>query len=113
MRLADQLTDYVNAACSGLWVHTQEPDEAEREIVRHAREQKWKVAVWDIAEPSADVSADRRNDPYCIAEQVSDTPSIGPPDVLVKLELHPNVKLRLQQPCDEVDGWDAVEHSAE
>jgi ATPase family associated with various cellular activities (AAA) len=49
MTLTDQLTDYVNAAFSGLYVQTFEPDEAEREIVQHARQQRWKVAVWDVA----------------------------------------------------------------
>ena len=49
MKLTDQLTEYVHAAYTGLWVHTQEPDEAEREILRHARQKKWKVAVWDVA----------------------------------------------------------------
>src|SRR6202042_3009935 len=50
MKLTDRLTEYVHAACSGLWVHTAEPDEAEREIVRLAQERKWKIAVWDIAQ---------------------------------------------------------------
>lgn len=49
MRLTDQLTDYIHAAFPGLWVHTVESDEAEREIVRHAHQQKWKIAVWDVA----------------------------------------------------------------
>ena len=49
MNLADQLTDYINAAFSGLWVETREPDEAEREIVQLARQRQWKIAVWDIA----------------------------------------------------------------
>lgn len=49
MKLTDQLTDYVHAAFSGLWVQSHEPDEAEREIVQHARQHKWKVAIWDIA----------------------------------------------------------------
>jgi hypothetical protein len=49
MKLCDQLTDYVNAAFSGLWVQTHEADEAEREIVQHAKEKDWKVAVWDVA----------------------------------------------------------------
>ena len=49
MKLTDQLTDYVNAAFTGLWIQTYEPDEAEREILQHARERQWKVAVWDIA----------------------------------------------------------------
>src|SRR5437870_3947847 len=49
MRFCDQLTDYINAAFTGLWILSAEPDEAEREIVRHAHEQKWKLAVWDVA----------------------------------------------------------------
>jgi hypothetical protein len=49
MTLTDQLTDYVRAAFTGLWVQTHEPDEAEREIAHHACQQQWKLAVWDIA----------------------------------------------------------------
>lgn len=47
--MIEQLTDYVQAAFSGLWIQSFEPDEAEREIVQHARHQEWKVAVWDVA----------------------------------------------------------------
>jgi hypothetical protein len=49
MTLTDQLTEYVNAAFTGIWVHTHEPDEAEREIARQARDRQWKLAVWDVA----------------------------------------------------------------
>src|SRR5436309_153391 len=49
MTLTEQLTDYVNAAFSGLWVQTQEPDEAEREIAALARQRNWKLACWDVA----------------------------------------------------------------
>lgn len=49
MRLTDQLTDYINAAFPGLYVQTWESDEAEREIIRLARQQKWKIAIWDMA----------------------------------------------------------------
>src|SRR5947209_5125766 len=49
MQLAEQLTDYVHAAFTGLWIQTSEADEAEREIVQHARGQGWKLAVWDVA----------------------------------------------------------------
>jgi hypothetical protein len=49
MTLIEQLTDYVQAAFTGLWITTHEADEAEREIVQHARQQNWKIAVWDIA----------------------------------------------------------------
>ena len=50
MRLTEQLRDYVNAAFTGLWVQTQEPDEAEREILQLARERRWRIAVWDVAQ---------------------------------------------------------------
>jgi chloramphenicol 3-O-phosphotransferase len=49
MSLTEQLTDYVNAAFSGLWVLTQEADEAEREITQLARSRGWKLAAWDVA----------------------------------------------------------------
>ena len=49
MKLTDQLTDYVNAAFSGIWIESREPDEAEKEIVQHAASKKWKLAVWDVA----------------------------------------------------------------
>ena len=49
MSLMNELNDYINAAFSGLWVQTVEPDEAERELVEHARRQNWTLAVWDVA----------------------------------------------------------------
>ena len=49
MRLTQQLTDYINACFTGLWIRTHEPDEAEREIVQHAKQKEWIIAVWDIA----------------------------------------------------------------
>jgi hypothetical protein len=70
MTLTEQLSEYVNAAFSGLWLHTAEPDEAEREITQHAQQQGWRLAVWDVAnglrlpgtngQPSSDTVA---NDP--------------------------------------------------
>ena len=49
MKLTDQLTHYIHAAFTGIWVQTHEPDEALRDILRHAQQKKWKLAVWDIA----------------------------------------------------------------
>jgi ATPase family associated with various cellular activities (AAA) len=49
MNLTEQLTDYVNAAYSGLWLQTAEADEAEREIAALAHSQGWKLAAWDVA----------------------------------------------------------------
>jgi hypothetical protein len=50
MSLAEQLTDYIHAAFSGLWISTHEPDEAEREIAALARVRQWKLIAWDIAQ---------------------------------------------------------------
>src|SRR3954466_16420168 len=49
MNLSEQLTDYVRAAFSGLYLITHEPDEAEREIAALANRQGWKLACWDVA----------------------------------------------------------------
>ncbi len=49
MKLVDQISPYINAAFTGLWIQTHEPDEAEREMVQQARQREWKVAVWDVA----------------------------------------------------------------
>lgn len=49
MSLVNQINDYINAAFSGIWIQTIEPEEAERELVEHARHQHWTLAVWDVA----------------------------------------------------------------
>ena len=79
MSLTDQLNDYVAAAFSGLWVRTQEPDEAEREILEQARSRQWRVAVWDVARglrvPGGDGAATDGGDPLAALralEEMSD-----------------------------------------
>jgi hypothetical protein len=49
MTLTEQVTDYVNAAFTGLWILTREPDEAQRELVALARDRDWQIATWDVA----------------------------------------------------------------
>lgn len=49
MSLNALTTEYVNAAFTGIWIQTLEPDEAERELLQLARERDWKLAVWDVA----------------------------------------------------------------
>src|SRR5262249_33406789 len=48
MTLGEQLTDYVHAAFSGLWIQTPEAEEAEREITRHAAERGWKLGEKNV-----------------------------------------------------------------
>ena len=49
MGLAQQLTDYIHAAFSGVYIVTSEPDEAEREIVQ-LNQQVQQVGDQDVAE---------------------------------------------------------------
>lgn len=50
MPLSTELRDYINAAFTGVWIQTQEADEAESDIRQLATVHKWRVAVWDVAQ---------------------------------------------------------------
>jgi hypothetical protein len=43
------LKDYVHAAFSGIWVQTQEPDEAHKEIAQLCESEEWQLVTWDCA----------------------------------------------------------------
>jgi hypothetical protein len=49
MALTTELRDYINAAFTGVWVQTNEPDEAESEIRSLAKTENWRMAAWDVA----------------------------------------------------------------
>ena len=48
MPLAQQLAEYVSACFSALWVQSFEHEDALREIAEMCREQKWRLATWDV-----------------------------------------------------------------
>lgn len=62
MSLAQQLTEYVSACFTGLWVQSHEPDEALREIAQVCREHQWALATWDAEQglqiPGSPTSSD-------------------------------------------------------
>ncbi len=81
MSLVSQLSDYINAAFSGLWVQTAEPEEAERELVEHARRENWTLAVWDVARglrfpADANAIVPEVNDPLAVLKAL---PTLAPP----------------------------------
>lgn len=47
MSLAQQLSEYISACFTGLWVQSSEHDDALREIAQMCREQSWRLAIWD------------------------------------------------------------------
>jgi hypothetical protein len=89
LNLVNTLNDYVNAAFSGIWIQTFEPDEAEREITRHAKDVGWKLAAWDLAQglrlatgPQPDVAA---GEPLAAVRAL---PALADPDGTALLLLH-------------------------
>ena len=81
MSLVSQLSDYINAAFSGLWVQTVEPDEAERQLVEHARREQWTLAVWDVTRglrfpANSNAAVPDVNDPVAVLKTL---PTLAPP----------------------------------
>jgi hypothetical protein len=48
MSLAQELSEYIRACFSGVWIETHEPDEALAEIAALCREHSWRLASWNI-----------------------------------------------------------------
>jgi hypothetical protein len=48
MLLSQQLTEYVSACFTGLWVQSHEHEDALAEIAQLCRQEEWRLAVWDI-----------------------------------------------------------------
>jgi hypothetical protein len=48
MTLSQRLAEAVRAGFAGLWIASQEPDDAVVEIARTCREQGWTLATWDL-----------------------------------------------------------------
>ncbi|MCC9607703.1 AAA family ATPase, partial [Blastopirellula sp. JC732] len=48
MRLTQQLSEMVRACCAGIWIRSDEHDDAIQEIAQLCRAEAWKLATWDI-----------------------------------------------------------------
>lgn len=106
MSLVQQLIDYINAAFCGLWIQTQEPDEAERELIEQARQARWGLIVWDLARglrfPTGHEMSLEANDPVSVLRAL---PSLAPAETPVSngepattVLLLPNFHRFLQSP---------------
>jgi hypothetical protein len=49
MSLTQRLKEYVSACFTGIWIESQEPDEAIVEIAKLCRDEGWRLATWDVA----------------------------------------------------------------
>jgi hypothetical protein len=48
MSLTQRLGEYIAAAFTGIWIQSQEHEDALAEIGRLCRDRKWSLAVWDV-----------------------------------------------------------------
>ena len=50
MSLTQQLTEYVSACFTGLWLQSHEHEDALTEIAQLCRDENWRLAIWDVAQ---------------------------------------------------------------
>ncbi|HVX09955.1 MAG TPA: AAA family ATPase [Pirellulales bacterium] len=48
MTLSERLTEYISACFTGLWIESHEHEDALQEIAQLCRQEKWRLATWDI-----------------------------------------------------------------
>ncbi|HEY1068663.1 MAG TPA: AAA family ATPase, partial [Pirellulales bacterium] len=49
MALTERLTELVRACFTGIWIQTDEPEDALQELAALCRRENWKLASWDVA----------------------------------------------------------------
>ncbi len=48
MPLTERLNELIQACFTGLWIESQEHEDAQREIAELCREQQWRLATWNL-----------------------------------------------------------------
>lgn len=48
MQLSTQLSEYISACFTGLWVQSHEHEDSLTEIAQLCRQEEWRLATWDI-----------------------------------------------------------------
>jgi len=93
MSLAQQLTEYVSACFTGLWIESYEHEDALREIAQVCRDQDWRLASWDIDAglqiPGDEQPADAGgNDPLAAIRSINALASADSSAILVLQNFH-------------------------
>jgi len=95
MQLAQRLAEYISACFTGLWIESHEHDDALREIAQLCREQKWRLATWDIEQglripgQNNGQSADARgSDPLAAIRSINALASTDSSAILVLTNFH-------------------------
>ena len=93
MTLSTQLVEYVSACFTGLWIQSCEHEDCLRELAQLARDQDWKLAVWDVAQglqiPGSEQPTDAGgNDPLAAIQSVNALASPESSAILVLTNFH-------------------------
>jgi hypothetical protein len=93
MPLANSLSDYVRACCSGIWIQSHEHEDAIADISRMCAEQQWQLASWDIeqglqlpGQPNSDTTV--TNDPLAAIRAVNALATTDGAALLVLTNFH-------------------------
>ncbi|MCB9941243.1 MAG: AAA family ATPase, partial [Planctomycetaceae bacterium] len=93
MPLANSLSDYVRACCSGIWIQSHEHEDAIADISRMCAQQQWQLALWDIeqglqlpGQPNSDTTM--TNDPLAAIRAVNALATTDGAALLVLTNFH-------------------------
>lgn len=93
MTLSQQLTEYISACFTGLWIQSHEHEDALAEIAQLCRSENWRLAVWDIDQglqlPGQNGEADAgASDPLAAIRSVNALASSDSSAILVLTNFH-------------------------
>lgn len=82
---------HIRAGFSGIWVHTQEPEEAVRSIAQLFKENNWVLAVWDVATGIRGEGAEKP-DPISVLGKLNSLSDGSTPCALALMNYHMFIK---------------------
>ena len=86
--LTKTLRNYVDAAFSGIWIETYEPDEAAKEIDTFCRNENWRYAIWDIEQGLKIDNDYQKIDPLTVVQSLGSLANGETPILLVLRNYH-------------------------
>lgn len=93
MTLMSQLSEYIQACFTGIWINSHEHEDALVEIAQLCRQEDWRLAVWDIdrglSTPGSDTDADTTGtDPLAAIRSLGAMASPEGTAILVLVNFH-------------------------
>jgi len=86
--LTNTLQNYIDAAFSGLWVETCDPEEAVKEIDTLCRNENWRYTVWDCERGLCQDGEYQQIDPLTVIQSLGSLANGETPVLLVLRNFH-------------------------